>query len=82
MIAGQGTVGLEIARQASVMGVVPDALICCCGGGGLIAGTSIALHGHFPETESWSGAPDIYDATKRASETGARERAEAETASG
>ena len=34
VIAGQGTVGLEIARQVSVMGVVPNALICCCGGGG------------------------------------------------
>ncbi|NDA19375.1 MAG: pyridoxal-phosphate dependent enzyme, partial [Alphaproteobacteria bacterium] len=53
VIAGQGTVGLEIARQAAAMGIVPDALLCCCGGGGLIAGTSIALHAHFPDTKIW-----------------------------
>ena len=65
VIAGQGTVGLEIARQVSGMGVVPNALICCCGGGGLIAGTSIALHAHFPKTEFWCAEPEFYDDTKR-----------------
>jgi threonine dehydratase len=81
VIAGQGTVGLEIARQASVMGVVPDALICCCGGGGLIAGTSIALHAHFPETKIWCAEPEFYDDTKRSLETGMIERAQTDKSS-
>jgi threonine dehydratase len=81
VIAGQGTVGLEIARQASVMGVVPDALMCCCGGGGLIAGTSIALHAHFPETKIWCAEPEFYDDTKRSLLTGMIERAQTDKSS-
>lgn len=78
VIAGQGTVGLEIARQAAAMGIVPDALLCCCGGGGLIAGTSIALHAHFPDTKIWCAEPEFYDDTKRSLESGERQRARTE----
>ena len=38
VIAGQGTVGLEIAAQARAMGVERAELLCCCGGGGLASG--------------------------------------------
>lgn len=41
VIAGQGTVGLEVARQVPVRDG-GDVLICC-GGGGLSAGVSLAL---------------------------------------
>ena len=75
VITGQGTVGLEVARQASVMGFTPDAFICCCGGGGLIAGSSIALHAHFPEVKIWSAEPEFYDDTKRSLISGKIERA-------
>ena len=34
VIAGQGTLGLEFARQAEAMGKPLDHLICCAGGGG------------------------------------------------
>jgi threonine dehydratase len=81
VIAGQGTVGLEIARQAAAMGIVPDALLCCCGGGGLIAGTSIALHAHFPDTKIWCAEPEFYDDTKRSLESGERQRAQTEKTS-
>ncbi|NCW16150.1 MAG: threonine/serine dehydratase [Rhodobacteraceae bacterium] len=81
VIAGQGTVGLEIARQAAAMGIVPDALLCCCGGGGLIAGTSIALHAHFPDTKIWCAEPEFYDDTKRSLESGERQRARTEKTS-
>ena len=43
IIAGQGTVGLEIAQQCAVLGIVPDQVLVNCGGGGLIAGTATAL---------------------------------------
>ncbi len=81
VIAGQGTVGLEIVRQAAAMGIVPDALLCCCGGGGLIAGTSIALHAHFSDTKIWCAEPEFYDDTKRSLESGERQRAQTEKTS-
>jgi threonine dehydratase len=39
VIAGQGTIGLEILRQASLQNL--EAIFCCVGGGGLIAGIGI-----------------------------------------
>lgn len=81
VIAGQGTVGMEIAHQAATMGIVPDALLCCCGGGGLIAGTSIALHAHFPDTKIWCAEPEFYDDTKRSLESGELQRAQTEKTS-
>ncbi len=42
-IAGQGTVGLEIAAQAAALGAELDAVLVPCSGGGLIAGCALAL---------------------------------------
>ena len=47
IVAGQGTVGLEIARQAPAVRTVVVPL----GGGGLAAGVAIALKSKLPETE-------------------------------
>jgi threonine dehydratase len=41
VVAGQGTVGLEIGRQMDV----PDAVFVALGGGGLISGIGLALEG-------------------------------------
>lgn len=38
VIAGQGTIGVEISRQTDMMNV--DAIFCCVGGGGLLAGVA------------------------------------------
>jgi len=46
VIAGQGTTGLEIARQAAKAGVSEATVITCCGGGGLTAGIALALEPH------------------------------------
>lgn len=43
VIAGQGTVGLEIAEQADALGVNHAQVLVCCGGGGLTSGIAIAL---------------------------------------
>ena len=43
IIAGQGTTGLELARQATQVGASLEAALVCCGGGGLVAGCAIAL---------------------------------------
>ncbi len=42
VIAGQGTVGLEIAQDA---GIEAADVLVCCGGGGLTAGVSLGLDG-------------------------------------
>jgi threonine dehydratase len=48
VIAGQGTVGFEIAEDCAAWGVAPDAVVIPCGGGGLSAGVGLALHDAFP----------------------------------
>ena len=43
VIAGQGTVGLEIAEQAAEAGILAADVLICCGGGGLTSGVALAL---------------------------------------
>ncbi len=48
VIAGQGTVGLEIAQQLRARDIVPDIAVLPVGGGGLASGIAIALVDAFP----------------------------------
>ena len=73
IIAGQGTVGLEIVAQAAALGATLDSLICCVGGGGLIAGTSTAVKALSPATEIWGVEPAGFDETRRSLQSGQRE---------
>ncbi len=73
IMAGQGTVGLEMAVDAKSLGIVPDAAIVCCGGGGLIAGTATALLHHFPGIAVYSAEPAGFDDTARSLASGKRE---------
>ena len=41
VIAGQGTIGMEILRQTSIQNL--EAVFCCVGGGGLIAGVGVYI---------------------------------------
>lgn len=50
IIAGQGTVGLEMVRQAEELGVRLEVLVCPVGGGGLLAGVSTAVKALSPDT--------------------------------
>lgn len=45
VIAGQGTVGLEIASQVADQINGPTDVLVCCGGGGLTGGIALALDG-------------------------------------
>ena len=74
IIAGQGTVGLEIARDCEALGTSPDEVLVCCGGGGLIAGTATALRHVFPEALVHTVEPEGFDDTARSLESGRRER--------
>lgn len=71
-IAGQGTVGLEIASQCRALGIVPDAVVVPCGGGGLIAGVSTALKTAMPGVPIHPCEPAAGDDTKRSLEAGRR----------
>ena len=73
IIAGQGTIGLEIAEQCGALGIRPDAVIVCCGGGGLVSGTALALSGTMPGVPVYSAEPKDFDDTKRSLESGKRE---------
>lgn len=57
IIAGQGTVGLEIAQS----GLDFDALITCLGGGGLCAGISLAMQADSPKTHIFGAEPFGYN---------------------
>jgi len=76
VIAGQGTVGLEIAAQTAAKNLLPDAILCCCGGGGLIAGLAIAASDLIPDVKIWSAEPEFYDDTARSLKTGLIETAD------
>lgn len=60
IIAGQGTIGLEVADQCAAIGVVPDQAATAASGGGLIAGTSLALTTHFPSIKVYVAEPAGY----------------------
>ena len=72
IIAGQGTVGLEIAAQSAELGLVPDQVLVCCGGGGLIAGSALALTAKLPGVGVHSVEPESFDDTARSLELGRR----------
>ena len=70
--AGQGTCGLEIARQADALGARLDDALFCCGGGGLTAGSATALAELSPATRVYTVEPEGFDDTARSLQTGAR----------
>lgn len=72
VIAGQGTCGLELVRQAEAAGAALDAVVVCCGGGGLTAGVAIAVSTLSPGTEIWTAEPAGFDDTARSLAAGER----------
>jgi threonine dehydratase len=61
IVAGQGTVGLELARQAEAAGARLDLALAPVSGGGLLAGASIAIRARFPAAEIWGVEPAGFD---------------------
>ena len=61
VIAGQGSVGLEIARQAKALGIAQGAVVACCGGGGLSAGIALALQAEAPDLRLHTAEPEGFD---------------------
>ncbi len=72
IIAGQGTVGLELAAQVRDMGTELDAVIAPCGGGGLISGAALALSHDCHGVEIYAAEPEGFDDTVRSLAAGER----------
>lgn len=72
VIAGQGTLALELAEDAAAAGLALDDLLVGASGGGLIAGCALALEGS--PTRVWVVEPAGADDTARSLASGRRER--------
>jgi len=81
VIAGQGTVGREIAADLAALGIAPDIVVAPASGGGLVAGTAVAVRARFPDAAVMSAEPDGFDDHARSLAAGRREphRAEGRT---
>ncbi len=72
VIAGQGSVALELIADAAALGLVMDDLLVCTGGGGLIAGCALAASGASPNTVVHPVEPVGWDDTTRSLAAGER----------
>lgn len=70
VIAGQGTAGLEIARQAAELGVNRAEVLVCCGGGGLTSGIALALDALAPGLRARPVEPEGFDDVRRSLKAG------------
>jgi threonine dehydratase len=76
VIAGQGTVGLEMMEQAEALGALPDIVLVGASGGGLIGGVSVAVKERNATTQIYSVEPAGFDDLARSLAQGARQRNE------
>lgn len=72
VIAGQGTIGLEIAEDLAVKGVVPAAVLVPVSGGGLISGIAVALKALSPRTAVIGVEPELAADARESFRTGTR----------
>ncbi len=70
VIAGQGTAGLELIRQARAAGATLDAVLVPCSGGGLASGIAIAVNALSPATAIHTVEPEGFDDTARSLRSG------------
>jgi threonine dehydratase len=69
IVAGQGTIGLELARQAPVK---LDAVLVPCSGGGIVSGIALALSKASPGTSTISVEPERFDGMRLSLAAGER----------
>lgn len=70
VIAGQGTIGAEIAEQARDAGADPAAVYMPCGGGGLSSGIATALSRDMADAKVVAVEPAAFDDTARSMAAG------------
>jgi len=76
IVAGQGTLGLELVTQALALGAPPDDVLVCCSGGGLVSGCALAIRHFLPSARVFAVEPEGFDDTRRSLEAGRRVRNE------
>ncbi len=74
VIAGQGTIGMEIVEDLATLGLKPDVVVVGASGGGLAAGISLAVKSTVPEADFYTAEPEGFDDTRRSFASGHRER--------
>jgi threonine dehydratase len=72
VLAGAGTVALEMHAQAKDIGARLDAVLTPCGGGGLTASTAVVMQALSPETQVYAVEPELFDDTRRSLIAGER----------
>jgi threonine dehydratase len=82
VIAGQGTIGLEIATQAAAAGITKADVLICCGGGGLTSGIALALEARAPAFRVRPVEPAGFDDTARSLASGTVQRCHRDTRAG
>ena len=65
VIAGQGTVGLELMQQSAELDLTPDQVLVPCSGGGLVSGSAIAIRALAPAAAVYGVEPEAFDDTRR-----------------
>ncbi|MFT3808291.1 MAG: threonine/serine dehydratase [Micropepsaceae bacterium] len=65
VIAGQGTVGLEIAAAIAGQGLVLGAVVTPLGGGGLASGIALAMEAVAPAARLFAAEPEHFDDAAR-----------------
>lgn len=68
VLAGAGTLALELIQQAKQRGAVLDAVLVPCGGGGLTAATALVVEALSPSTKVYGVEPELFDDTRRSLE--------------
>lgn len=74
VMAGQGTLGLELMEQATAIGSLPDAVLVPCSGGGLAGGVAIAVKDARSETLVFTVEPAGFDDMARSLAMGTPQR--------
>ena len=78
VIAGQGTVGKEIAEDMAALGIAPDIVVAPASGGGLVAGVATAIKARYPQAAVMSAEPEGFDDHAHSLRAGKREPHHAE----
>lgn len=81
VIAGQGTIGLEILDQTRELGIQAVAIVTNLGGGGLTAGIALALQGSTGRPALYGTEPEQFDDYTRSLASGRIKRNEVRTGS-
>lgn len=74
VIAGQGTIGLEIAEDLRARGLSADRVLVPGGGGGLMAGVALSVTGLLPGTALVGVEPEEFEDQAQSAAAGARIR--------